>query len=668
MRTICALGLMVWFIGPACPAKDELSDDSLSNDLPVYDLDIRLHPAERRMEVDGKINLPATNAPREQCRLVLSTQMHDFRVNVLAPSGCEGDAKLEELKTVKGQTTWAIKPPHSVPAGSPVRLQIAYGGGEKSESQFDFQPECCIASGYGTNWYPQVEGNNDRGTGFLSFAVPSGYIVRASGSLVSNKKDQEQGRFRYKICQPSTLCFAAGKYKVFEKGTSVPIRVCLLRDRPDVEKTVGRCAQIMDFLVRRYGPYPYGEFVLCEVPVQQADRAGFLGASTEGLLYVSSAMLDKEFTYWYFGHEMSHQWWGNLVRPTGPRGNYIFTEAMAHLSGLRTVEEFEGAAAAERFRRGDMQGGRFGYFLRVAAGLDHRLSDLPIAASSLDLAWSKGFLVLDMLAREMGEEQLAVALQHMLKQYAYKSMTWEEFVHSLEGSSPKDLKWFFEQWFDRTGAPEWQLSWKQLSDGTVEGDITQVAPNYTADVVVKVQGMHDELAIQKVTVRNEHTRFMIDPKFHAGAVILDPNFQVLHWTPEYRAEAKAVAPYFLANIERERGRLTHAEEMFKDALAKVPSVDLYAERFLLQYGLARVYADQKKTKEAKEHLDAALASPTRRAETLPWAYYGYGVYAKALNDEGLLRWSVSAAASADAVAPMPTGAAELARTLLPSGR
>jgi len=30
-----------------------------------------------------------------------------------------------------------------------------------------------------------------------------------------------------------------------------------------------------------------------------------------------------------------------------------------------------------------------------------------------------------------------------------------------------DLKWFFEQWFDRTGAPEWQVAWRQRDDGTV---------------------------------------------------------------------------------------------------------------------------------------------------------------------------------------------------------
>jgi hypothetical protein len=106
--------------------------------------------------------------------------------------------------------------------------------------------------------------------------------------------------------------------------------------------------------------------------------------------------------------------------------------------------------------------------------------------------------------------------------------------------------------------------------------------------------------------------------------------------------------------------------MFKKALGNVPGLDLYGERFLLEYGLARVYADQHKMPEAKVHLDAALASPTRRADTLPWAYYGQALFAKGIKDEGLLRQAVNAAASAEAVAPSPTGAADLARALLPS--
>jgi hypothetical protein len=385
MQRFCALGLLLCYLAPAFGTTEEIRGTSVAGKLPVYNLDIRLQPEARRMEVEGRVTLPATNAPRQEFRLVLSAQMRDFRVQIVAPSGCEGDAKLETLKSVKGETTWGIKSPRAVPANSPVTLLIRYAGGEKPAAQFDFQPECCIASGYGTNWYPQVEGDNDRGTGSLRFSVPAGQIILATGTLVSDKKDEEQGRFRFEIRQPSTLSFAAGKYRVFEKRAPVPIRLCLLRARPNAKEALGRCTEIVNFLVR----------------------------------------------------------------------------------------------------------------------------------------------------------------------------------------------------------------------------------------------------------------------------------------PEYRAEAKAVAPYLLADIERDRGRLARAEAMFKEALVKVPALDLHGERFLLEYGLARVYADQKKMKEAREHLDAALASPTRRADTLPWAYYGYALLAKALNDKELLRWAVNAAALADAVAPVPSDASRLARAFLP---
>jgi hypothetical protein len=136
-----------------------------------------------------------------------------------------------------------------------------------------------------------------------------------------------------------------------------------------------------------------------------------------------------------------------------------------------------------------MQGGRFGYFLRATAGLDHRLSDLPIATSSLQLAWSKGFLVLDLLAREIGQQRFAAALRSMLQQFAYQSMTWEEFVRSLETVTQQDLKWFFEQWFDRAGAPEWRVAWRQRDDGTVEGDITQEAPYYRANAAASADAV-----------------------------------------------------------------------------------------------------------------------------------------------------------------------------------
>jgi hypothetical protein len=86
----------------------------------------------------------------------------------------------------------------------------------------------------------------------------------------------------------------------------------------------------------------------------------------------------------------------------------------------------------------------------------------------------------------------------------------------------------------------------------------------------------------------------------------------------------------------------------------------------LEYGFARVLFEKNKLNEAKMLLENALVRPTRRAEILPWVYFGLALVAKQSNDETKLRWAVEAAIVADQAAEGNTGAAETARALLPA--
>jgi hypothetical protein len=63
------------------------------------------------------------------------------------------------------------------------------------------------------------------------------------------------------------------------------------------------------------------------------------------------------------------------------------------------------------------------------------------------------------------------------------------------------------------------------------------------------------------------------------------------------------------------------------------------------------------------HLDAALASPTRRAEDLPWAYFRLATLAQAIDDRALLHRAVGDVESADAAAGGESGATAAARAL-----
>ena len=76
-----------------------------------------------------------------------------------------------------------------------------------------------------------------------------------------------------------------------------------------------------------------------------------------GFMLADSASLDAPFNLAFYGHEISHQWWANLVSNAGgAHGNYMLDEAVAQFDSLRAVETLDGTLAAEQYRRSGYPG------------------------------------------------------------------------------------------------------------------------------------------------------------------------------------------------------------------------------------------------------------------------------------------------------------------------
>ena len=421
-------------------------------------------------------------------------------------------------------------------------------------------------------------------------------------------------------------------------------------------------------LTEEFGPYPYDEFAIAEVPNDKAEQAGFAGASMAGFMLADTADLDEPFNLAYYAHEIGHQWWGNLVTQTGARGASILNEGLAQFGSLQAVETLEGETKAEQYRRDGYPGYNpqqcgVGYLMLSESGLDHRLLDLPRSLVSHTLADSKGFLVLDALSRTIGRENFRKGLHAMTSDFAFRSIAWEDFVGAVQRASGQDLGWFWEQWFGRTGAPDWQLAWKQDAAG-LHVSITQPEPLYRAEIQVEAKGVNYETASRQVRLEGAQTEFTWAISFRAASVELDPHFLVLHWLPGLRAKAQARGPAFRASYLREDGKLDEAEAILRDALAHLPQPDPYGAQFVDEYETARLLMKKKSWRDAAAHFDAALAAPSRDPEVLPWLFYHYAEVAQALHDDAKLRWAVDGAASADAALRASSGAAGMARALL----
>lgn len=520
-----------------------------------YDLSVKVLPEARRLEVNGTMRIPTADAPRAFIEFSLSALMQDLQVEVLKPIASAGIAKVERARTEGGwidpsgntnnDIVYRVHPAHPFLPGEDIELRFSYSGGGQKGVLFYVGPEVSFATAFGTTWYPQ-DSKHPEGIGSLRISVPAGETAIAGGDKRSSSQEEAQGTYTFEITHPTYFSFAAGKYTITRREGSIPISVYLLRSRENMLKYLEGVARMLSVVEKEFGPYRFKKFALVEVPRDLAQKVGFNAATLQGFALVNSnafnvpASAVNNMLGWY-GHEFSHEWWPHVVSLKRPGGRFI-EETLAEYGGLHVVETISGPAAAEQYRRKgykpDPIYSALEYFKLVGAGIDGKLADLPADEKFRNIAYNKGFLVWDMLSREIGRRKFQQVLRGITRRYAFQQPTLKEFWRAIEAGAGRDLGWFYEQWFERTGAPDFQIMWKQEGQ-QVRGAITQAAPYYRATLQIEIQGAQDQRLVYIMKVGGARTEFRLPARFRVQSVTLDPHYLVLRWTPEYHAAADA---------------------------------------------------------------------------------------------------------------------------------
>ncbi len=591
---------------------------------PKYALKIAIDAAAHRVAVAGSISVPTTLIQDGTLVVALTKAAAPVRFSIkgartfLPIERKPGDTGPDELGR------WQLKIPNA-PFRRRLELEFSLEIKDSTSPIFAITAAGSFGSGVSTAWYPQIVNTENvrmLGIGELDFRTDDDSVVVTTGIDPAGPPSKEIARKVFAVSTPHYFDFAAGRYRRI-KSRSGGVELFLLGSHSDELNFADRLDSTIKVLVEEFGPFPESRFALVEVPNDAAQRAGFDGASLGGLMLVIATYLDKPFNVPLFGHELSHQWWGGLVRRKGERGAYLLDEALAQYGSLRAVQRIEGEEAAERYRRRGAPGyyseySGFAYLARSLAGIDAPLDNLPASDGFLSrrVANTKGMLVWYMLAETMGDKRFARFLRGYAKAHAYGRVTADEFFDALRKAAGPD-GWFIDQWFRRTGVPDLKMSWTR-EDGGVRIAIRQpIDDSFQLILPLTIAGPGGRTVAKKIHAAGPLTEVKFRTAWGVEDVLLDPKFEVLRWTDEYRSEAEAIIDYTRGDVALNRGRNDEAITIFRRALETAAPDERYGLKFRLHRGLGDAFAAKDEIVPAIAAYLAAMREPVRPEEQVP---------------------------------------------------
>ena len=534
------------------------------------DLVMELFPAEHRLDARARlvVGVKPEGADNVVLQLNRGLEVHSIE-----------DAEGTTLPFTRRAEFIVVPLPHT--ESDSLELTLDYAGElfnearEQGYSQVGIGPEGSFAS-WVTDWYPRVRGESSKSRGRLCYVVPKGVTVASSGRPISAVEEGERSRQTFEVRTPLDFSFAAANYfHRSENVNGIEVGVFFLQGGDaKAGLYIESCSRILGFLQKLYGFYPFDSYAVVELP---SDAVGTLGGSSEqGMnLFPAGGLPDTEFPLPLLGHEIGHSWWGNWVSGKGA----ILDEGLAQMTAVLCVQEIAGEASMRRFLRRGFPAYRQSaemYFRRFGDGPER---DLPLsalaagsdqAAALHDLADVKGFFAYQMLREEIGDDAFLGGLRAALAIYGRREMTLGDLRRLWEKSSGRDLGWFFEQWFERRGAPELTLEYvvTPTMGGRYEvaGRVKQVGEVYRVRLEVVAARAGQAAKTEILDSRGAETPFRFVTDARPDSLLLDPAYKILRWTDDFRLQGLLSRARSFHNI----GEAGSAEAVLNDYLVRAP--------------------------------------------------------------------------------------------------
>ena len=600
MAAVMAAGLLA----VAAPAQERRS----RIDVEQYTIDAEISPATGSIAVKAVVRFTPLDDNVASAAFDLNTALNVSRVL---------DAQDKQIPASRNQqdSTVRLSFQQPLPKGQPVTIAFYYDGrltGQEDSPVYGIKFAAIHTDFaylmYPARWFPVSGYTTDRFTADMRVTVPAGYTVLGSG-VDSRQAAGEKNVFEFKFEHPSfpgSLAVVKGDpVKVPSEGVTTSLY--FRGPEADMAQAYGeQTGRAMSYFTGMFGLPPYANLTVVET-----EEGAPNGYAAPGLVFLAPRGIGRQPSAKLISNQVSRQWWEELVGPS-TRNHLWLTNGLAAYSELLWTEHASGPGAMETQARDAMV---------EALTVDNvpliqsaRLEDY--SPEFWALTGSKGAAVVNMLRYTVGDEKFFQALKTYAQQYAWKSVNTDDFRKVMENASGQSLDYFFIQWIESSGAPEFKLEYtvfRTQKGFRVMGKISQDLDTFRMPVDLKIdtEGKPEEKRVEVVGTSSE---FSVDTFGKPKNVTIDPGNRVLRYGNEVRVA-----------VAIRRGEQFAELSEFGDALKEYQkALETTRNSSLANYRIAEIFFLQQNWQAAANAFREALNGDLDPKWTEVWAHINLG--------------------------------------------
>jgi aminopeptidase N len=507
-----------------------------------------------------------------------------------------------------------------VPANQPITIRIRWSGALVSPEGGPLATRRLAYVGnegsylmYASRWFPFHDYAADRATSDITLIVPAGLqVAGTSDEPVVGQPSPKEGAVRYRFVHKQPVLvgnFAAGQY--INKTLRFRNYELHLYAMPGSEKRIDAFAEltghVLEFYTKKYGNPLFGNRLV----ITQIDDESLDTYSGPGMIFLSAKMFEttRPLPEEKIQREIAYQWWGQSVGLKSFDDAWL-SQGLAEWSAFAFRESTLTAGGLDAAQREQQE--RALTFEQTAsiARAPGALDDQSAAYQSI--VFYKGSMVFRMLRETIGRDNFDRLLQKFMETYRGKNASIDDFEKLAAQISQENLRYFFAQWVEGTGVPEFTVDYQIIrtrsgrfrTRGTVKQNLESL--KMPVELMLRAEGDNQQTTT-RVEGRSED--FDFESNGQPLEVLVDPNNKILRMSDDLRVSIIA-----RRGIEQmKEGIYAEAQQQFEAALK------LDRSNSWVYYNLGLLFFEQRNWQQALDNFEASLHGTLKPSWIEVWA-------------------------------------------------